>query len=178
MFDLIIKVFWLLLPAGIANMSPVLFKWLPVLRTPVDFGKRFKGEPLFGKNKTWRGLVCGTLVAVLIVYLQKLLYPYMQNYSLVNYSSINVFLLGFLLGFGALFGDLIESFLKRQRGTAPGEIWAPWDQVDWIIGALVFVSFAVPLSFPNIAISLVLFGLLHPMINILGYALKIKKNKF
>lgn len=178
MLDSIISVFWFLLPAGIANMSPVLFKWIPVLKTPVDFGKTFRKKPIFGKNKTWRGLVCGTLVAILVVYLQKLLYPYMQNYSLINYSSTSVFLLGFLLGFGALLGDLVESFIKRQRNTSPGKSWPPWDQIDWIIGALIFGSLLVPLSLSEIATALLLFGLLHPLMNILGYALRIKKSRF
>jgi len=178
MLDAIISVFWLFLPAGIANMSPVLFKWLPILKTPVDFNKKFRKKPVFGKNKTWRGLFCGTLVAILIVYLQKLLYPYMQSYSLVDYTAINVFLLGFLLGFGALLGDLIESFVKRQRNTAPGKSWPPWDQLDWIIGALILVSFLVPLTVSEISIALILFGLLHPLMNVIGYALRIKKNRF
>ncbi|MBW2973127.1 CDP-archaeol synthase [Candidatus Woesearchaeota archaeon] len=178
MLNLIISVFWFLLPAGIANMSPVLFKWLPFLAVPVDFNKKFRKKPIFGKNKTWRGLVCGTIIAILIVYLQKLLYPYMQSYSLVDYSTTNVFLLGFLLGFGALLGDLVESFVKRQRNTAPGKSWPPWDQIDWIIGALLFSSFLVALSVSEIIIAFVLFGLLHPLINLLGYALRIKKNKF
>ncbi|MBW3001669.1 CDP-archaeol synthase [Candidatus Woesearchaeota archaeon] len=178
MLDLIVSVFWFLLPAGIANMGPVLFKWLPILKTPVDFNKKFRKKPVFGKNKTWRGLVCGVLVAIIVVYLQKLLYPFMQNYSLVDYSATSVFLLGFLLGFGALLGDLVESFAKRQRNTAPGKSLPPWDQLDWIIGALVLGSLLVPLSVSEIAIALVLFGLLHPLMNILGYALRIKKNKF
>ena len=178
MLESIISIFWLLLPAGIANMSPVLFKWLPVLAKPVDFNKKFKKKPIFGRNKTWRGLVCGTLVAILIVYVQKLLYPYMKAYSFVDYSGTNFVLLGFLLGFGALAGDLVESFLKRQRNTPPGKSWPPWDQIDWIIGALLLVSFFVPLSAEMIVIALLLFGILHPMINLLGYVLKIKKNKF
>ena len=178
MLNIIFSVFWFFLPAGIANMSPVLFKWLPILKTPVDFNKKFRKKPVFGKNKTWRGLFCGTLVAILIVYLQKLLYPYMQAYSLIDYSTINIFLLGFLLGFGALFGDLVESFIKRQRNTSPGKSWPPWDQLDWIIGALILVSFLVPLTVSEIIIALLLFSVLHPLMNILGYALRIKKNMF
>ncbi len=171
MWQIIIKIFWLLLPAGIANMSPVLFKWIPFLSTPIN-------KRLFGAHKTYRGFVIAIISAILIVYIQKLLYPYMQNYSLVDYSTINILFLGFLLGFGAMLGDLVQSFFKRRKGIAPGKQWVPWDQLDWIIGALILVSFVVKLSVFEIIAALVLFGVLHPIINLIGYTLQIKKNKF
>ena len=174
MANLIIETFWLLLPAGIANMSPVLFKWVPVLQTPVDFGRKFRNKPVFGRNKTYRGLLFGILAAILTVWLQKIIgLP-----SLVDYAAINVIILGALLGGGALAGDLVKSFLKRQRGIKPGKQWVPFDQLDWIIGALIFVSFYIPLSLTQVITGLILFGILHPIINLIGYALKIKKNKF
>ena len=61
--------FWFFLPAGIANMSPVLasrISWLKSWDTPLDFGKSFRGKPIFGKNKTWRGIVFGTLSAIIV----------------------------------------------------------------------------------------------------------------
>lgn len=178
MIEIIIQTFWLLLPAGFANMAPVLFKWIPFINHPVDFNKKFRDKPIFGKNKTYRGFLFGILTAILIVFIQKNLYEYTSSISLINYSEINVFLLGFLMGFGALFGDLIESFFKRQMGIDSGKPWFPFDQTDWVIGSLIFAVFYVNIEIKIIAVSILLFGILHPIINLIGYYLGIKKNKF
>jgi CDP-2,3-bis-(O-geranylgeranyl)-sn-glycerol synthase len=47
-------------------------------------------------------------------------------------------LFGFLLSLGALFGDLFGAFLKRRMGFAPGELLPVVDQIDFIIGAILF----------------------------------------
>ena len=46
----------------------------------------------------------------------------------------------FSLCFGALCGDIIESFFKRRVGKNRGENWIIFDQLDFILGA-VFLSF-------------------------------------
>lgn len=131
------------LPAGLANMTPVVVNMVPALakfKTPLDFGKTWRGKRIFGTNKTWRGLVAGTIVggvsAVIIGWLNpNVLGPYSQ------------FLAGLLLGFGALTGDAIESFFKRQIGIAPGKTWFPFDQIDYIIGGLLAVRIIAPVPF-------------------------------
>ena len=178
MANIIIEVFWLFLPAGIANMAPVLFTWLPFLAKPMDSGKKIGGKRILGKNKTWRGFIVGIAVAVFIVWLQKIVYPSTQGLAILNYQTINIWVIGLLLGVGALLGDLVESFLKRQRNIPSGKPWIPFDQLDWIIGAIIFVSFAVDLTWQQVVVALVLFGLLHPLINLIGYALRVKKNVF
>ncbi|MFQ5475379.1 MAG: CDP-archaeol synthase [Candidatus Nanoarchaeia archaeon] len=175
---MILEAFWLLAPAGVANMAPVLFKWLPFFDVPVDFGKNLRGHRIFGSHKTWRGLLVGILAGIFVVYLQRLLHPFTQSISLIDYTTINIFILGFLMGFGALFGDLIESFFKRQISIKPGKPWMPWDQVDWVIGSLVFMSFYVHISLALAIASIILYGLLHILINLIGYWLRIKKTKF
>ena len=159
-------------------MSPVIFKFINFLNYPVDFNKRIRNRLIFGQNKTYRGLFLGIVASVLFVFLQTLVYSKAQSISLINYSSVNFWVLGFLLGFGALFGDLIKSFFKRQFDISPGKPWIPFDQLDWILGAIMFVYFYVPLSLKQIAVIIIVFGILHPAINLLGYYLNIKKNKF
>ena len=44
--------------------------------------------------------------------------------------------------FGALLGDIVESFFKRRVGRKRGENWIPFDQLDFILGVLFF-SFVV-----------------------------------
>ena len=178
MLDLIIQTFWFLLPAGIANMSPVLFKKVPFLNFSVDLGAKLGGRPLFGSHKTYRGFFFGTLMAVLTVWLQKFFYPQLINISLIDYSVINVFLLGFLLGFGALLGDLVKSFFKRRLNIRSGQPWIIFDQLDWIIGSLMLAGFYVSISWESALVSVIIFGLLHPLVNLLGYFLHFKENKF
>jgi len=174
MISEIIQVFWLFLPAGFANMAPVLFKWVPFLDTPVDLGGKMGGKRILGDHKTFRGLIFGILVAVIVVYLQRLI-----GYGpLIDYSSVNILWLGFLLGFGAVFGDMVKSFFKRRTGIKPGRSWVPFDQLDWVVGAIVFVNLHVALSFKLDLIALILFGLLHPVVNYVGYLLRIKKSKW
>ena len=173
-----ISIFWFLLPAGLANMAPIIFNRLPLLATPVDFGRRWRGEPIFGPHKTYRGFLVAIILAIVAVYIQKWLAPHTGSYNLVDYKTINLVLLGFLLGFGALAGDLLKSFAKRRVGRKSGQSWVPFDQIDWVVGALIATSFIANFSFSQILEALVVFGLLHPVSNLLGYALKFKPNKF
>ena len=164
-----LQVLWLLLPAGFANMAPVLFGYVPFLDCPIS-------KKLFGKNKTYRGFVFGIAVAIIVAQLQRLIVPYL--FTSYEYSYANPWILGVLLGFGALFGDLVKSFFKRRAGIRESESWAPFDQIDWIVGALIFLNFYILLSWRMNLFALLLFGLAHPVINYLGYLMRIKENKF
>lgn len=175
---IILKIFWLFLPAALANSSGTLFGKVKFLNTPVDFGKRINNQPIFGKNKTYRGFFFGTLVAVLVAYIQKTIYPYAWKISLINYSEKNFIIIGFLLGFGALFGDLAESFLKRRLKKEPGKPFIPFDQLDWIVSANLFIALYVNLSWNIVVLSLIIFGILHPLSNIIAYYLGIKDAKY
>lgn len=175
MLKLIISTFWLFLPAGIANMSPVLFKWLPFLNYPVDFYQTCRQKRIFGDHKTFRGLVVGIMMAIITVYLQK---KFPTAYALIDYNKINTIYLGVLLGGGALLGDLIKSFFKRQFNVLPGLSWMPYDQLDWIIGALVAISIYQLINWKIWLIALFFAGILHPLVNIFGYYLGVKRNKF
>ena len=67
MWLIIWKSLYFFLPAYFANMAPVLFKKLNLLNKPVH-------EKLFGKNKTWRGLVVAVILGGIIFWLQKIAY--------------------------------------------------------------------------------------------------------
>lgn len=178
MKNLLYQSIWLILPAAVANMSPVLFKWLPFLDIPVDLNRKWRGRPILGEHKTYRGFLTGTIMAIGTVYMQRYYFEDMLSYSILDYANINVVLVGFLLGFGGLFGDTFKSFLKRLADVKPGKSWPPFDQIDWIIGALVFMSLyeRIPLSIWLMSIGF--FGLIHPIVNYIGYLLHFKKNKF
>jgi CDP-2,3-bis-(O-geranylgeranyl)-sn-glycerol synthase len=153
-------------------MVPVLCKWLPLLDTPVDFGRTYKKKPLFGSHKTWRGIVTASLMGILVFYLQKELFrfPFFYDLSLIDYDHFPL-LHGFLLGFGAIMGDLVKSFFKRRRNIPPGKPWWGYDQVDFVIGGFGFSFF---LYVPDVIVFVVLLivsPLLHVLFNYLGYRL-------
>jgi CDP-2,3-bis-(O-geranylgeranyl)-sn-glycerol synthase len=167
-----------MLPAYFANMGPVLVKKINFLNYPVDFNKKFKGKPILGNHKTWRGLFFGILFGIVVAYLQKLLYtnPFFAGLSFMDYS--NWLAVGFLLGFGALFGDMVKSFFKRRVNVKPGKPFIPWDQLDYSIGALLFVSIVFSLTWQIIITVIVANFILHVAANHISYYLKLTDVKW
>ena len=175
----ILECFYFMLPAYFANMAPVMVKnWFKSLAIPIDSGKRIKGKEIFGKNKTWRGFIFAILFAIVIAYLQFLLYKFnfFRDISFINYS--NWLLLGFLFGFGAIFGDLIESFIKRRLNLKPGQRFIPWDQLDFVIGALIFISLIVDITLKVLLYIVIISFIGHILVNHTAYYLKIRKEKW
>lgn len=139
---------WFFLPAGAANMIPVLAAKMPGLagwNAPLDFGKTFRGKRVFGSHKTWRGLIAGIITATIVLFLQKelvLQWNWLTEAAQqVGYDDLPVLVVGPLLAIGALGGDAVKSFFKRQFNKSPGQVWFPYDLIDHIIGAAIL---AVP----------------------------------
>jgi len=180
---ILIKCLYFMLPAYLANMAPIFAQRAGILKflsKPVDGGRKINGEPVFGENKTWRGFAVGIIVAIFMIWIQYFLYkiPFFQNWSLMNYSEINLWLGGFLFGFGALFGDFVKSFFKRRFRIQSGTPWIPFDQMDFILGSLIFI---LPVYFPSLLetiIILVASPFLHILANNLGFYLQLKKTKW
>lgn len=177
MIVLIMQSLYLMLPAFFANMMPVFVRNIPFLNFPLDFNKKYKGKPILGTHKTFRGLFFGVLASLIVAFVQYdlMVYPLFESLSILDYN--NWFVIGILLGFGAIFGDSFKSFFKRRFGIKEGKSFIPWDQIDYSIGALAFISI---LKFPGIYISIyvVIFSfLLHIFVNIIGYHLGIRSSK-
>jgi len=178
MLNLILSCFYFMLPAYFANMAPVIVRKINFLNFPIDLNKKINNKAIFGKNKTWRGLFFGILFAVVISYIQYILYKneFFIGLSFIDYS--NWLLIGLLLGFGAIMGDLIESFVKRRLNYGPGKPFVPWDQLDFIFGALVFIYPIISLSFDKVFIILTLSFVLHIIVNHTAFYLRIRKEKW
>jgi CDP-2,3-bis-(O-geranylgeranyl)-sn-glycerol synthase len=179
MFSDIMFALWFFLPAGVANASPVIAKKIPILKNwkaPMDFGKSFKGERIFGNNKTWRGLAIGTLAGGVTGSIIYICYPESITYVSVSIfpEFLDMFVVGASLGFGALAGDAIESFFKRRANVKPGESWFPFDQIDYIIGGLIFSTPFVILSFKMNLLILFTWFLAHIVVSYIAYLMKLK----
>lgn len=141
-YVIIIQAIWLVIPAYIANASALLVG----SGTPIDFGKNWKdGRRILGDGKTWNGLFIGAFLGVTSGFGLTILAIYANNSNEFAFLDLNDFgrfplmiPIVFSICFGALIGDIIESFLKRRAGKNRGENWIPFDQLDFILGVLFF----------------------------------------
>jgi len=172
MINIILQALYFMFPAYMANAVPNFlphFKMGRVLDSPIDLGRKLFGVRIFGNNKTVKGVLFGTLFGVVTG---------LSQYYLANafgYSLYEALIIGFLLGFGALVGDAVKSFIKRRVGIKPGAPFPVFDQIDFAIGALFFVSIAVDFSWKFLAVILIISPILPVIANIIAYFLKIKK---
>jgi len=150
---------YFILPAYCANAAPVIFGG----GTPIDFGKNFlDGKPIFGSHKTIRGFFAGLIVGTLVGFGQNAAFQF------------NV-LLGFVLSLGALVGDLFDSFIKRRLGFPPGSSFPIADQLDFVVGALLFSLMVSPLPPVHIIlIVLIITPPIHLVTNLLAFLLGVK----
>ena len=174
--NIFIQILWFLLPAATANMSAALSaKFFPRWRLPIDFYHTFNERRIFGNHKTVRGILFGLTASVVVFAIEReLFYSYVsiRSLSIIDYSHMTL-AFGFALGVGGLGGDLARSFLKRQLGIAPGKPWVPFDQVDWILGALFASLIFVKLSLSFFLASLVIGFFVHMIVKIIGRLLKV-----
>jgi CDP-2,3-bis-(O-geranylgeranyl)-sn-glycerol synthase len=178
--NFVLMCLYLMIPGAVANMIPLLVRRVPFLDYPIDFNIKIKDKPLFGRNKTFRGFFFGVLGAIIVAYIMKLLYvyPFIQSISFIDFTQVHWVYFGFMIGMGVLVGDAVESAVKRRLNINPGEPFFPWDQLDLLIGGVIFLSIIkLPtwqmLVFYFVAVPLVHIGLRH-----LAYYLKITKEKW
>ena len=167
-----------MLPAYFANMAPVIVKKINLFNFPIDFDKKINNKPILGKNKTFRGLIFGVLFGVITAFIQHSFYEnnIFSGFSFIDYS--NWLLIGFLLGFGAIFGDLVKSFVKRRLNYDPGKPFIPFDQTDFVVGAIIFIYPLVSLSINKIIIIFLLSFILHIIVNHVAFYTCVRKEKW
>ncbi|MFH1789060.1 MAG: CDP-2,3-bis-(O-geranylgeranyl)-sn-glycerol synthase [Candidatus Altiarchaeota archaeon] len=172
MWPQILSAIWFILPAYVANSAAVDVAGIPFLKKytqPVDCGRTWRGKRLLGDGKTWRGLIGGVSVGTFTGYLQ-----YIAGASLPGYLPSMTVKLAFLLAFGALVGDMLASFLKRQSGLKRGAAVPLLDQLDYIIAAFAFATIVEPLNPERFLIVAALTIPLHLFANWVAYKIKLK----
>ena len=88
-------------------MAPIVFNKINFLNTPISL-------KLFGSHKTYRGFFFGIMLSIIVTLTQKILSPLTTPINLLDYSEINIFFFGFMMGLCALLWDLIKSFINRK----------------------------------------------------------------
>jgi CDP-2,3-bis-(O-geranylgeranyl)-sn-glycerol synthase len=155
---LVVEAFKFVFPAYCANAAPVIAGG----GLPLDFGKNFfDGHRVFGKNKTFRGFFFGLAIGFFVGLLECFVFDYPLLFSV-------------LPPLGALLGDLAGAFLKRRLGIAPGGLLPVVDQVDFVVGAVVF---SLPLAMVSLELAIAVLLItppIHLFTNFLAYKLKLK----
>lgn len=182
MLNDILFALWFLLPAAAANVAPIFTSKMPYLchwQTPIDGGRTFRGKELLGPHKTWRGLISGIVVSTFVLWLQQLLvvrYDWAAAITGgIEYLALPTLILGPLFGIGALGGDAVESFFKRQYGVKSGKSWFPFDQLDYVVGAIIVTLPFVILPVMQYFWMIILWTLAHLLGSYIGWMVGLKK---
>ncbi len=168
-----VEAVWLMFPAYGANGLCMIARG----KRPIDFGRTFRGKPLFGPGKTWEGLVAGIILAITVSSFQRLMFPFLPwDLSPVPLEIVAMSpFLGFVIGLGAMVGDLGGSFIKRRIGMERGRPFPLLDQLDFIIGMFVFLVFVIALKWEWVVILVIITPVIHLVANVIAYLLKVKK---
>ena len=146
---------WLFLPAYFANAAPVLLHGGGSL----DSGRNWSdGKRILGDHKTLYGTIIGIVVGSLFGIIQGNL------------------LQGILFSVGAILGDLLFAFIKRRLGIQPGKSLPLWDQVGFIIVAILLGSLVEPRPTWQQDVAMIFTTIpVHYVSNLFAWGLKWKK---
>lgn len=175
---------YFMLPAYLANISALAFGG----GKPIDAKRNFwDGRRLLGDGKTWRGIVIGIIMGTIIGVIQGIvsifviqaynIYAPLDSYYyiILPLNVMQGFIFGFIMSTGALIGDLAGSFIKRRFKLARGRPAPVLDQLDFVIGALIFISLIIVVPVNLIIYVLILTLFLHLGANIIAYLLGLKE---
>jgi len=159
-------------PAYVANAVPVVLGG----GRAIDAGRKMPdGKPIFGSHKTVRGFVAGIVVGALTSVAQFIALQFVTPPSDFVFPFQFSVSLGFVVSFGALIGDLAHSFVKRRIGIVEGAPLPVADQLDFVVGAVLFSFIVSPPQALTIAIILVITLPIHLLTNFLAYVVSVKK---
>jgi len=162
----VVQLLYFMAPAYAANMAPPFVRYWRGWNRPIS--RRW-----LGAHKTVLGFALGVLAAVTTTFIQSRIAWDGALVAAGHWAA-----LGLRFGVGAMIGDIAKSFAKRRAGVAPGDRWIPWDQVDFVLGALALVWGAAALSGADVVTIVLLSVAGHGLVNHLGYWLGIRDVKW
>jgi CDP-archaeol synthase len=197
--------FWLAVAVavtGILHMVVVKKRWLAALATPIDGGRTLGGLPIFGDNKTWRGVFVMIVGSAALGAFQGLLggaWAERSGAACMDFGALGAhaglprgplaFAFGYALvnavnGLGYALGELPNSFAKRRLQITPGKMGAGLlggcffllDQADSVLAALGLGALVFGYGWKIFLVGSVCLTLLHLAINASLYAGKVRKN--
>jgi CDP-2,3-bis-(O-geranylgeranyl)-sn-glycerol synthase len=173
---------WLFWPAGVATLLPVLAAHAPLVRRwnqAMDGGRSWRGKRILGDHKTWRGFLAGWIGGSMWALTQSIWYDhsaFVQGIYPEHFNTDLFLLTGVLISLGAVIGDAIGSFFKRQLDIPSGKSWFPWDQLDFILGGVALSLITVRLLLSEYILILIVWLVVHLIFGVLGYVTKTKNS--
>jgi CDP-archaeol synthase len=143
---------WLTAPilvAGLVHVAVITLDVAPALARPIDAGRRWRGRPVLGSNKTWRGFVVMPTASAITIAVQQALAT--RSRHLAALASLcrgapPAWMVGATCGAAYVLAELPNSFVKRRLGIAPGDIGPraraaqyAIDQLDSVVGCAVAI---------------------------------------
>lgn len=148
----------------IANGAPVILRSLLGKRLDyaIDFGYHLADKrPLFGRSKTWRGIVAAVIATAIAA-------------MLIGYPAS----IGAQIGIYSLLGDLLSSFIKRRLGMTPSSMAPLLDQVPEALLPAVMLMGAFELDLQSIIILVCVFIILELFLSYIFFKLGIRKRPY
>jgi CDP-2,3-bis-(O-geranylgeranyl)-sn-glycerol synthase len=165
----IIELIALMAPAYVANMAPPFLRFWHGPNPPIS-------RKWLGDHKTIGGFIVATLVGVVTAWgLSNASFAGLPQWDALPFSQ-HWFWFGSSMGFAAIAGDSLKSFFKRRLNIQPGSPWIPFDQIDFVLAALIVMRFWIPVSWVEAVIVAVLSFLGDVLINQISYRIGIKRD--
>jgi hypothetical protein len=143
---------WLTAPvliAGLVHVAVITLDLAPRLARPIDSGRQWRGRPLLGSNKTWRGFAVMPAVAAITIGAQQALAARSQHLAAVvplRRDAPPAWVVGAICGAAYVMAELPNSFVKRRLGIAPGSsalraraAQYVVDQLDSVVGCAIAI---------------------------------------
>jgi hypothetical protein len=184
---------------GILHMVVVKRGLFARLATPLDGGRTFGGAPVFGPNKTWRGVWVMIAGTALLGGLQGLLasalgyrFPALDFGAVAGapgtldplrlatgYGCVNA-----VIGLGYVLGELPNSFFKRRLAIVPGKVsrgvigafFFLLDQADSVLAGLLLCRLFFGVSWALVLTGIAVLTALHLAINGGLYLARVRRN--
>ena len=182
------RVGWLITPVLVAGLGQVMVLktgMLPALAVPLDGGLHWRGKPLLGPRKTWRGVIVMTTLSALtarVLAAATRRSPRLRASCPFDFERINPWLLGGTLGLGYCLGELPNSFVKRRVGIAAASTsqrlaWLQYlvDQSDSVAGCLAALRLFYKPSWAEGGFAFATGVALHVGVDYLMHALGVKR---
>jgi CDP-2,3-bis-(O-geranylgeranyl)-sn-glycerol synthase len=137
------RVAWLILPvilAGLGHVAVLKTRLIPRLAWPLDGGRQWGGRPLYGPNKTWRGLLVMTALTGWLTLLQAAVERRLPEPGVTSGYRLPPWLAGSLMGLTYCLAELPNSFVKRRLGIPPGGRWTAHGRTQYIVDQIDSVA--------------------------------------
>ena len=183
----LLRATWLVLPVvlgGLGHVAVLKTNVLSSLAVPIDNGARLRGRPVFGENKTWRGIALMTGLTALTSGAQAALARrnrWTSALDVLQSARVNAWLTGALCGLTYCLAELPNSFVKRQLGIAPGaratrasRLQYVVDQADSVAGCLLALRLLYRAAARELITAFALGITVHIGIDQLIYAIGVK----